>query len=109
MTGMRPISFALLSAALLLSGPLASHAQSGGGGQQPRVSGRQVASISLGGRYLASRVADIARPGSVLTTRDVREAVDGEFQWSSAGAHRLKGIRAQVPLYRARRPSELED
>jgi tetratricopeptide (TPR) repeat protein len=55
---MRPISFALLSAALVLSFPLASHAQSGGSGQQPRVSGRQVASISLGGRYLASRVAE---------------------------------------------------
>ncbi len=55
---MRPISFALLSAALVLSFPLASHAQSGGGGQQPRVSGRQVASISLSGRYLASRVAE---------------------------------------------------
>ncbi|HTE81571.1 MAG TPA: tetratricopeptide repeat protein [Reyranella sp.] len=55
---MRPISFALLSAALVLSAPLASHAQSGGGGQQPRIAGRQVASISLGGRYLASRVAE---------------------------------------------------
>jgi len=57
-TGMRPISFALLSAALVFSVPLASHAQSGGGGQQSRVSGRQVASISLSGRYLASRVAE---------------------------------------------------
>ena len=55
---MRPISFALLSAALVFSVPLASHAQSGGGGQQSRVSGRQVASISLSGRYLASRVAE---------------------------------------------------
>ncbi|WP_428672816.1 tetratricopeptide repeat protein [Reyranella sp.] len=55
---MRPISFALLSAALVLSLPLAGHAQSGGGGQQPRVSGRQAALISLSGRYLASRVAE---------------------------------------------------
>ena len=55
---MRPISFALLSATLLLSLPLASLAQTGGGGQQPRISGRQVASISLSGRYLASRVAE---------------------------------------------------
>jgi tetratricopeptide (TPR) repeat protein len=54
---MRPISFALLSAALVLSAPFASHAQSGGGGQQPRISTRQ-ASISLGGRYLAGRVAE---------------------------------------------------
>lgn len=54
---MRPISFALLSAALVLSFPLASHAQSGGG-QQPRISGRPLASISLSGRYLAGRVAE---------------------------------------------------
>ncbi len=56
---MRPISFALLSAALALSVPLATYAQSGtGSGQQPRVSGRQLASISLSGRYLAGRVAE---------------------------------------------------
>ncbi|CAN5696046.1 tetratricopeptide repeat protein [soil metagenome] len=55
---MRPISLALLSVALLLPIPLASHAQSGGGGPQPRVSGRPVAPISLSGRYLAGRVAE---------------------------------------------------
>jgi len=55
---MRPISFALLSAALVLSFPLAGHAQPGGGGQQQRATSRQVASISLSGRYLASRVAE---------------------------------------------------
>lgn len=58
MTGMRPISLALLSVALLLPVPLASHAQPGGGGPQPRVSGRTVAPISLSGRYLAGRVAE---------------------------------------------------
>jgi tetratricopeptide (TPR) repeat protein len=55
---MRSISFALLSAALALSFPPAIHAQPGGGGKQPRVSARQVASISLSGRYLAGRVAE---------------------------------------------------
>lgn len=57
---MRPIPLALLSVALLLPLPLASHAQpsSGPPQQSQRVAGRQVASISLSGRYLAGRVAE---------------------------------------------------
>lgn len=62
MTGMRPIPLALLSAAFLVSLPFASEAQpSGSGGQQQaqsRPSARQIASISLTGRYLAGRVAE---------------------------------------------------
>jgi adenylate cyclase len=52
---------------------------------------------------LASRVTGIARPGSVLCTREVHNAAPG-FDWSFAGRHRLKGIGDAVPLYRARRP-----
>jgi adenylate cyclase len=51
---------------------------------------------------LASRVTGIARPGSVLCTAEVREAVPEEFDWSFAGKHRLKGLGESVPLYRAR-------
>ncbi len=59
---------------------------------------------------LASRVTGIARPGSVLCTQDVRDAspttiVGGEFEWSFAGRHRLKGIAEAVPLHRARLPA----
>jgi adenylate cyclase len=52
---------------------------------------------------IASRVTGIARPGSVLCTEEVRNAAgeDG-LQWSAAGRYRLKGVRAPVPLYRAR-------
>ena len=53
---------------------------------------------------LASRVTDIARPGSVLAHDAVREALrDGDFAWSFAGPRRLKGIREPVRLYRVRR------
>jgi adenylate cyclase len=53
---------------------------------------------------LASRVTDIARPGSVLTHDVVREALrGGDFAWSFAGPRRLKGIRDPVRLYRVRR------
>ena len=54
---------------------------------------------------LASRVTAIARPGSVLCTKEVRDAAPDEFDWSFAGKHRLKGIGESVPLYRARRLS----
>jgi adenylate cyclase len=55
---------------------------------------------------LASRVTGLARPSSVLCTREIRDAAPDEFDWSNAGRHRLKGIGSSVPLYRARRPAE---
>jgi adenylate cyclase len=51
---------------------------------------------------LASRVTGIARPGSVLCTAEVRDAARDEFDWSSAGKHRLKGLGEPQALYRAR-------
>ena len=56
---------------------------------------------------LASRVTGIARPGSVLCTREIRDGAQ-DFDWSSAGAHRLKGVADSVALYRARRPPRPE-
>ncbi|MGZ8634997.1 MAG: adenylate cyclase regulatory domain-containing protein [Solirubrobacteraceae bacterium] len=52
---------------------------------------------------LASRVTGIARPGSVLATREVRDAATEAYRWSSAGARSLKGVEGPVRLYRARR------
>jgi adenylate cyclase len=52
---------------------------------------------------LASRVTGIARPGSVLATRDIRDAAGDEFAWSAAGRHKLKGVSGPTPLFRARR------
>ena len=52
---------------------------------------------------LASRVTGIARPGSVLATREVRDAATDAYRWSSAGARSLKGVEGPVRLYRARR------
>ena len=51
---------------------------------------------------LASRVTGVARPGSVLVTRDVRDRTRDGFGWSRAGQHRLKGVREPVSLFRAR-------
>ena len=58
---------------------------------------------------LASRVSDIARPSSVLVTKPVRDSVRESFDWSFAGARKLKGVRDEVPLYRARPKTEDDD
>jgi adenylate cyclase len=57
---------------------------------------------------LASRVTSVARPGSVLVSEAAYEKVgdDGSFDWSYARARRLKGIRDDVKLFRARRPEK---
>jgi adenylate cyclase len=52
---------------------------------------------------LASRITSIARPGSVLAEREVRESARVSYGWSYAGERRLRGIREPVALYRARR------
>jgi class 3 adenylate cyclase len=47
-------------------------------------------------------VTGVARPGSVLCTREVRDAAPDAFLWSGAGRYRLKGVSGPTPLYRAR-------
>jgi len=57
---------------------------------------------------LASRVTAIARPGSVLATREVRDAAPDGYRWSSAGRRSLRGVEGKVALDRARRADESE-
>jgi adenylate cyclase len=53
---------------------------------------------------LASRITDIARPGSVVVDEPTREAAgEGPWRWSPLSARRLKGVEGTVPLFRARR------
>jgi adenylate cyclase len=52
---------------------------------------------------LASRITSVARPGSLLVERELRESVEGPYRWSFAGERRLRGIRDGVRLFRARR------
>ena len=53
---------------------------------------------------LASRIADRARPGSVLASESLHETLEGDtdFTWRSAGRRHLRGI-GEVELYRVRR------
>jgi adenylate cyclase len=55
---------------------------------------------------LASRITSVARPGSLLAEREVRESARESYHWSFAGERRLRGIREPVQLFRARRLSE---
>ena len=51
----------------------------------------------------ASRITQIARPGSVLCDERVHDQLgDDAFRWSFAGARSLKGIGSEVKLFRAR-------
>jgi len=52
---------------------------------------------------LASRIAAIAWPGSVLCDDAVHDASEEAFRWSFAGERRLKGVKRPVRLWRARR------
>jgi len=53
---------------------------------------------------VASRVTSVARPGSVLVTSGVKDAIDldGKFGCSFAGKRKLKGVKGEVPLFRIR-------
>jgi adenylate cyclase len=56
---------------------------------------------------LASRITDVARPGSVLATGDVHDGLRDRFAWSFAGKRSFRGVKSEVPLFRARRqPSQ---
>ncbi len=58
---------------------------------------------------LASRVTGAARPGAILVSESTHEAI-GEVDrvaWSFVGARRLKNIKDEVKLFRARRADAL--
>jgi adenylate cyclase len=51
---------------------------------------------------LASRITSIARPGSLLAERELRESAGESYRFSFAGERRLRGIRGPVALFRTR-------
>lgn len=67
--------------------------------------------VARGGDYygrpvnLASRITNMARPGSVVCDAAMHDALEDSYRWSFAGARSLKGIDGEQKLFRAR-PSE---
>jgi adenylate cyclase len=51
---------------------------------------------------LASRLTGFARRGSVVTSKEVRDAVGDGYNWSAAGSRRFKGVKGSVEVFRAR-------
>ena len=58
---------------------------------------------------LASRLTNVARPGSVVLDEATKEAAGEGFEYSYIGERRLKGLDYRVKLYRARIPGEPKD
>ena len=55
---------------------------------------------------LASRLTTRARPSTVLVSEEVRDGVNGRYDFSDAGRKKLKGFSAPVRAYRARRSAD---
>jgi adenylate cyclase len=51
---------------------------------------------------LASRLTAFARRGSVVASREVRDAAREDFAWTPIGRRRFKGVRGEVEVYRVR-------
>ncbi|HET8813440.1 MAG TPA: adenylate cyclase regulatory domain-containing protein, partial [Solirubrobacterales bacterium] len=58
---------------------------------------------------LASRITNVARPGSVVVDEATKEAAGDGFDYSYVGERRLKGLDYRVKLFRARSPGEGKD
>jgi adenylate cyclase len=58
---------------------------------------------------LASRITNVARPGSVVLDEATRDVAGDGFDYSYVGERRLKGLDYRVKLYRARAPGEPRD
>lgn len=54
---------------------------------------------------LASRIADFARPASVVATHDLCEATERDWAWTRIGRRKFKGLEDEVEVLRARPPS----
>ena len=52
---------------------------------------------------LASRLTGFAKRGSVVTSKEVREACADAYDWSDAGKRRFKGVKGTVEVFRVRR------
>lgn len=57
---------------------------------------------------LASRLSDVARPGAVLVSGELHERFEEDFDWTSLGRRRFKGIEKPIAIYRVRQKGARE-
>jgi adenylate cyclase len=58
---------------------------------------------------LAARLTGFAKRGSVVASKDVRDACADAYEWSAAGKRRFKGVKGSVEVFRVRRPDPEDD
>jgi adenylate cyclase len=58
---------------------------------------------------LASRLTNVARPGSVVLDEATKDLAGDDFDYSYVGERRLKGLDYRVKIFRARTPGEPRD
>jgi adenylate cyclase len=51
---------------------------------------------------VASRVTDVAEPGTLLVTGELRDVVGDACEWTAVGARELKGIDGEIELFSLR-------
>ena len=51
---------------------------------------------------LAARLTAFARRGSVVASREVRDAAGEAYSWSAVGRRRFKGVSGDVEVFRVR-------
>ncbi|MBI4897721.1 MAG: hypothetical protein HY827_05070 [Actinobacteria bacterium] len=50
----------------------------------------------------ASRLCDVARPGSVVTSAELHDRFDRKYDWTEVGKRRFKGIEQPIEIFRVR-------
>lgn len=56
---------------------------------------------------LAARLTAFARRGSVVASKDVRDAAREDYAWSTIGRRRFRGVSGEIEVFRAR-PAEAD-
>jgi adenylate cyclase len=52
---------------------------------------------------LAARLTAFAKRGSIVASKEVRDACEDAYDWSAAGKQRFKGVKGSVEVFRVRR------
>jgi adenylate cyclase len=55
---------------------------------------------------LAARLTGFAKRGSIVASKEVRDACADGYDWSDAGKRRFKGVKGSVEVFRVRRPPD---
>jgi adenylate cyclase len=55
---------------------------------------------------LAARLTGFAKRGTIVASKEIRDACTDGYDWSDAGKRRFKGVKGNVEVFRVRRPQD---